>query len=222
MKRSFWASFVVAATALFWATAAPGQSRETADLRAGALLVSSKGLPDPTFSKSVVLLIQYDQNGAVGLMVNRRGQVPISRILEEVETAKHGSDPIYLGGPVEMQSVLALLRSQKQPEDSTSVVKEVFLVSSKPPLEKALASSAGDLRVYLGYCGWGPGQLENELSRGGWWIFEATASTVFDPNPSSVWARLIARTEQQIAEGSQAHPFGAFVPDVPASGAASR
>lgn len=186
----------------FVATLARGQSRTADDLAIGKLLVSAKDLPDPNFAKSVVLLIQFDQHGAVGLMINHRSDVPISRILEGVDTAKRSSDPLYLGGPVDVQTVFALVKSQKKLDDATSVLSDVYAVSTKPALEKALAvsSGSGDLRVYLGYCGWGEGQLDNEVRQGGWWIFEAKAGTVFDPNPSSLWPRLIVRTEQQIAE----------------------
>ena len=181
---------------------AAGQSASSDDLGIGKLLVAAKDLPDPNFAKSVVLLIQYDQHGAVGLMINHRSDVPISRILEGVDTAKRSSDPLYLGGPVEMQSVFALVKSQKKLDDATSVLGDVYAVSTKTALEKGFAASSGasDLRVYLGYCGWGEGQLENEIRQGGWWIFEAKAGTVFDPNPSSLWPRLIVRTEQQVAQ----------------------
>ena len=188
---------------------ARGQSRTSDDLDIGKLLVSAKDLPDPNFAKSVVLLIQFDQHGAVGLMINHRSDVPISRILEGVDTAKRSSDPLYLGGPVDVQTVFALVKSQKKLDDATSVLSDVYAVSTKPTLEKALAASSGaaDLRVYLGYCGWGEGQLENEVRQGGWWIFEAKAGTVFDPNPSSLWPRLIVRTEQQIAQAQPANSY---------------
>ncbi|HEV2383505.1 MAG TPA: YqgE/AlgH family protein [Terriglobia bacterium] len=203
MIKSAWRLIMLAAAASLCTTAmAAGQSASSDDLGIGKLLVSSKGLPDPNFAKSVILLIQYDQQGAVGLEINRHTEAPVSRVLQGVDTAKHASDPIYIGGPVEMETVLALVKSQKKPDDSTSVLSDVYLVPTKPALEKALAvgSSGGDLRVYLGYCGWGAGQLENEVRQGGWWIFAANAGVVFDPNPGSLWPRLIVRTEQQIAE----------------------
>jgi putative transcriptional regulator len=200
---------LAAAAALCGAAVAAGQSRSTQDLGVGKLLVSSRGLGDPNFAESVVLLIQYDQHGTVGLMINRRTQAPISRVLKDVDAAKRGSEPVYIGGPVELDAVLALLRSQKKPEDATSVLGQVYVVSTKPALEKALAASSdsGDLRVYLGYCGWDAGQLENELRLGGWWIFEGEAGLVFDPRPESVWSRLISRTEQQIARSMPREPI---------------
>ncbi len=197
----------------FTSAIAAGQSTDIGDLGVGRLLVSARGLSDPNFAESVVLLIRYDQEGALGLIINRRTRASISRVLTNVETAKRGSDPVYLGGPVELDAVFALLRSQKKPDETTSLLDQVYLVSSKAPLEKALAASSGpdDLRVYVGYSGWDVGQLENEVRLGGWWIFGASAGVVFDPNPDTMWSRLIARTDQQIARVSILPPQVATV-----------
>jgi len=189
--------------AIFTSLIAKGQSTDIGDLGVGKLLVSGRGLSDPNFAESVVLLIRYDdKDGALGLIINRRTEASLSRVLKGVETAKRGSDPVYLGGPVELDAVFALLRSEKKIDEATSVLNQVYLLSTKEPLEKALAASSGpgDLRVYVGYAGWDVGQLENEVRVGGWWIFGASAGLVFDPNPDGEWSRLIARTDQQIAQ----------------------
>lgn len=199
----FWRplAFVAAMAIACGTPIALGQSARVDDLGAGKLLVSSRDLSDPSFAESVVLLIQDDNQGAVGLMINRRTKAPISRIGQDLNAAKHGSDPIYIGGPVQMSVVLGLLRSDKKPDEAASVLSDVYLISGKAPLEKTLAASAGpaDMRLYLGYCGWAAGQLQNEVRLGGWWIFDGNAALVFDADPDSVWSRLIARTEQQIA-----------------------
>ena len=171
----------VAATLLCGTVIASGQSAEVKDLGVGKLLVSARGLADPNFAESVVLLIQYDKQGTVGLIINRRTKATVSRVIENLDTGKHGSDPIYVGGPVGMTSVFGLFRSQKKPDEGTSVLSEVYLVSSKALLTKTLTATPGpsDLRLYLGYCGWAPGQLENEVQRGGWWVFDASAGAVF-------------------------------------------
>jgi len=190
------------AAALCGTAIASGQSTQVKDLRVGKLLVSSRDVSDPNFAESVVLLIQYDQESTVGLMINHRTREPISSIIQNLDIGKRGAEPIYIGGPVEMTSVLALFTSRKKPEEATAILNEVYLVSSKRLLEKTLTAGSGptDLRLYLGYCGWAGGQLENEVRRGGWWIFDANASVVFDPHPGSVWSRFIARTEQENAE----------------------
>jgi len=202
MPTRFWGAVALAAAVVCGRVSASGQSTQVKDLGVGKLLVAARDLSDPNFSESVVLLIQYDQEGAVGLIINHPTRAPISRIIQNLDTGKHGSDPIYIGGPVEMTAVLGLLRSRKKPEEATAVLNEVYLASSKRLLEKILATGSGpsDLRLYLGYCGWAGGQLENEVRRGGWWIFDANVGVVFDPNPGSVWSRLIARTERENAE----------------------
>jgi putative transcriptional regulator len=204
MITRFWGPFTLAA-AVCGTVIAAGQANQVKDLRVGKLLVSARDLADPNFAESVVLLVQYNQEGTVGLMINHRTRAPVSRIIQDLDTGKHGSDPIYIGGPVELNAVLGLFRSRKRPDEGTSVLSEVYLVSSKTLLEKALSATPGptDLRLYVGYCGWAGGQLENEVRQGGWWIFDANAGLVFDPDPGSVWSRLIARTEQQIAETEQ-------------------
>jgi len=181
---------------------ASGQSTHVKDLRVGKLLVAARDLPDPDFAQSVILLVHYDHEGAVGLMLNRRTRATISRVIQDLDTGKRGSDPIYVGGPVEMSVVMGLLKSQQKPEEADSVLSDVYLVSTKALLQKSLAGSSGpsDLRLYLGYCGWGGGQLENEMQAGGWWIFDADVGVVFDPDPGSIWSRFIARTERLNAQ----------------------
>ena len=81
---------------------------------------------------------------------------------------------------------------------------KVYLVSTKELLEKTMAqrNDPGEFRIYLGYCGWGPGQLENETGHGFWHIFASDADLVFDSEPNTLWSRLIARVGQNIAQRS--------------------
>ena len=135
---------------------AQAQSTRPADLAAGKLLVASPDLPDPNFAKTVVLLVQYDADGVIGLILNRRSKVPISRVLDELAGAKNRKDLVYAGGPVGRTDVLALVRSHLPPGDAKRVFGDVFLASSKEALEKtfAAATDADAVHVYLGYSGW--------------------------------------------------------------------
>src|SRR5262249_50112533 len=182
--------------------AAPAQSTRAQDLGIGKLLVAPRDAPDPVFAQTVILLVQYDKEGVVGLTINRRTGMPISRVLKDLKAAKERSDPVYAGGPVQRNGILGLLRARSKPDDeATRVFGDIYLVSAKPLLEKALARGAGpnDFHLYLGYCGWGEGQLENEIKLGAWYIFTASPNLVFDSDSASVWTRLIALTEQQVA-----------------------
>ena len=206
-KRKFWVMFKVwhplwiTAALLCTATALPAQSVRVNDLGIGKLLVAHRDLPDPRFAETVILLVQHDERGAVGLVINRKTKVPISRALRQLKGAKDWSEPVYLGGPVKMAGVLALLWSHAEQDEMKSVLSEIYLVSSKRLLEKILAEgpTSAELQVYLGYSGWRAGQLENEVKLGSWYIFDGSAGLVFDFDPASLWARLTARTEQQLA-----------------------
>jgi putative AlgH/UPF0301 family transcriptional regulator len=180
---------------------AEAQSMRPADLGAGKLLVASRDLPDPNFAKTVVLLVQYDEEGVVGLILNRRSKVPVSRVLDDVAGAKQRPDPVFAGGPVGRTEVLALVRPRRPAADAKRVVGDVFLVSSKEAMEKTFASAADPdtVRVYLGYSGWTEPQLEHEMDLGAWYIFQGSAKAVFDSDPESMWDRFIRETELRIA-----------------------
>src|ERR1700733_2164566 len=172
------------------------------DLAVGRLLVASRDLGDPNFAKTVILLVHYKEDqGAVGLVVNKRTDVPISRVFHDLKEASGRGDPVYIGGPVELNSVLALLKSASKPEGADKVFGDVYLIGNKDLLTKTLASSAeaNVFHTYIGYAGWGAGQLEHEVDLGAWHIMPADVGTVFRAEPGSVWGRLIRRTETQIA-----------------------
>ncbi len=176
-----------------------GQSDE---LAVGRFLVASRDLGDPNFAKSVILLVHYSEDqGAVGLIINRRSDVPMSRVFEDLKEASGRTDPVYLGGPVELNTVLALFKSATKPEGSQHVFRDVYLISSKDSLTSTLAShaEAAVFHAYVGYAGWGAHQLEHEVQLGAWHIMPADAAFVFHSDPDSVWERLIRRTETQIA-----------------------
>jgi putative transcriptional regulator len=177
----------------------PAQS--TQDLGIGKILVAKREMPGSAFAETVILVVRYTQGGTVGLMLNRRTEVPVSRALDELKGASGRSDLVYAGGPVELPNVLALLRANAMPEGVEHVTGKVYLVSTAALLEKALAKrpDPADFRVYLGYCGWSPGQLENETSQGYWRVLSGNADIVFDSQPETLWSRLIEQAEQRIA-----------------------
>lgn len=179
----------------------PAQSKKPEDLGVGKLLVVPRQSPDPRFAESVVLLVRYAEDGTVGLMINRQTTLPVSDVLHDLKGSSNYSQPLYAGGPVQVELVQALLQSATGPHDGTHVLGKVYLVSKKADLEQALAAGKGskDLRIYLGYCGWSRGQLENEVNQGGWYIFNGSDGLVFDSNPATLWSRMIARTEMHIA-----------------------
>jgi putative transcriptional regulator len=177
------------------------QSRRPENLGVGKLLVVPRQSPDPSFAETVVLLVHYAEDGTVGLVINRQTTLPVSSVLRDLKGSSNYSQPVYAGGPVQIEVVQALLQSPVGPHDAVHLFGNVYLVSKKVELEKALVGGKGsrELRIYLGYCGWSRRQSENEVNQGGWYIFDGSERVVFDSNPSTLWSRMIARTELDIA-----------------------
>ena len=166
------------------------------ELAAGKFLIASRGLADPNFSRTVVLLVGYTAEGAAGFIVNRPGNLTLGRLFPRFAESPAGAATAFLGGPVVSPGALAAL-ARSGGVDGQRVLDGVYLVRSRDRLESAIADGDGSsrLRVYVGYAGWGPGQLDDETAGGSWRIVEGEAGVVFDAKPESVWARLIARTE---------------------------
>jgi putative transcriptional regulator len=171
------------------------------ELAAGKILVADRNLRDPHFIGTVIVLINYDDDGAVGVILNRQSETPITRILDGVKEAAGRQDLVFEGGPVETKSVLALTRSREKRDGLHHLFGDVYAILNEGPLKKTLASGVGSslLRFYLGYAGWGPGQLDDEVDAGAWHILTGDANTVFDSDPDSLWDRLIRRSSLSLA-----------------------
>ena len=165
-------------------------------LASGKLLVSAREMADPNFARTVVLLADYNPEGALGFILNRPAKVTLSQIFPRFAQSPAGMGHAFLGGPVVTPGAAAAL-ARSGAGGARRILDEVYLVSSKEQLEDAIASGAGSnrLRVYLGYAGWGAGQLADETARGAWRILDGDASIVFDANPDEMWRRQILRTE---------------------------
>jgi putative transcriptional regulator len=183
----------------------PVQSTNAKDLGAGKLLVASRRLGDPNFAQTVVLLVRYDAEGVVGLVLNRRTDLPMSRVLEGIKAARNRTDPVYSGGPVE-PSVFALIQSPAKVEGAEHIFGAVYMISTKPSFEQTISArpDPSGFHVYLGTAGWTADQLRMEVALGAWFIFRADAGTVFDSDPDSLWPKMIKKTELILAGSGSA------------------
>lgn len=179
----------------------PVQWSNAKSLGTGKLLVASRSLVDPQFAKTVILLARYDAQGVLGLILNRRTHVPLSRALESLKGAKDRSDPVYLGGPVGMMAVFALFKPRDKLEGAEPVFDGVYLITAKSHLEQTISArpDPGVFHVYLGYAGWNQEQLRQEVELGAWFVFPADARAVFNADPDSLWLEMIRKTELQFA-----------------------
>lgn len=165
---------------------------DTRRLKPGVFLYASPELLSPSFAESVVLLVRHEQEGSLGLIVNRPTKVPIREALPKLGELRELELPLYFGGPVQPDGILALVRSAKRIGTATRVLPDVYLSSDLGPV-KATArrpEAASRLRVYAGYAGWSAGQLADELRKGAWIVGPADAHSIFTSEPSSVWPRV--------------------------------
>jgi putative transcriptional regulator len=164
----------------------------------GKLLVARTQMLDPNFAESVVLLIAYDSTGALGLIINRPTEVELREVLPDVERLKERKDLLYMGGPVSPTRMFMLVRSKKAPEMARSVLDDLHVSESPELLERLLKKgSRANLRVFAGYAGWGPGQLDGELERGDWHVMQGTSERVFSERLDGLWRRLLPRNEME-------------------------
>jgi len=146
--RSNWADAVPMKGELPPAAFLPVQFKDAKQLGVGKLLVASRNLADPNFAKTVILLVHSDDQGIVGLILNRRTDLALSRVLEGIPGTKDRSDAVYLGGPVEVRAVSALLQSPTKVEGADHIFGGVYFINAKTILEQTLAARPS-LRFFM-------------------------------------------------------------------------
>jgi len=159
----------------------------------GKLLVATDVVSGGAFEETVILLLNYDANGAAGLVINRPMEASPAQALPEISALDHYDGPLYWGGPVELFTLRALRLSDAPLDNAVRIFDDVYLV----PLEDNLldrAASKANLRFFAGYAGWAAGQLDRELATGSWQILAATEAIVFTDDPGGIWRRLLPPT----------------------------
>ncbi|NIL99618.1 MAG: hypothetical protein GTN89_01245 [Acidobacteria bacterium] len=197
--------------------ASPALPSAETELSSGVFLVASRDLLDPRFRKTVILLTRHSELGAVGLIINRRTEMPLAKLLQDEPSLADVSDRVFIGGPVDAHSVQFLIRADSRPDGSLPVLDEVYISSSAELLERLTRDGTDGgktLRVFVGYSGWAPGQLENEISRGGWHVMPADATSIFERDPKDVWSALMRRISP--AHGLEARLSAPYAPGSPA------
>ena len=160
----------------------------------GMFLLAAPRLADPRFAQTVVLLLEYGETGALGLVINRPTQLSLhdALVTPPPNAAGHA---VFSGGPVEHRRLIALLRSPAAVGDAQHVFDDVYASGSMEVLRLMLERNGQgeDVHAYLGYAGWSPGQLDAEIARGDWIVTPADAGSIFDTPSTDVWRDLMRR-----------------------------
>jgi putative transcriptional regulator len=157
----------------------------------GHLLIAGPALVDPNFRRSVVLVGEHSEDGALGVILNRALDATVDETVPELAVLVDGIESVHVGGPVQ-PSAIVVLADFVDPERAGALVLDSvgFLPSEVDP------DSLGELRrarVFAGYAGWGPGQLDGELAEGSWIVEPALADDVFTPQPEQLWSEVLRR-----------------------------
>ncbi len=174
---------------------------ENVEIKPGTLLVAAVGATDGVFDQTVVLVIDADATGTVGVILNKYSSVDLARALPVWEPLVSGPQVLFDGGPVSQQGAICLaapIVADEEPLGWRPVYDGIGLLNLDTPVELARGAYSG-LRVFAGYSGWGPGQLAMELGFGLWHVVPATAHDPFDPDPLTLWRRVLRRQGGDLA-----------------------
>jgi putative transcriptional regulator len=149
----------------------------------GHLIVSSPKILDPNFRRTVVLIAEHTEEGAMGFVLNRPATVTVGDAVPDLEWLADAADQVHVGGPVAAQSVIVLAEFDDPSLAAMVVTGDV----------DALASATRRKRVFAGHSGWGPGQLEAELEDDSWIVVGGLPDDVFCDDPDALWRRVLQR-----------------------------
>ncbi|MBI2244712.1 MAG: YqgE/AlgH family protein [Nocardioides sp.] len=182
------------------------------EARAGMLLVATPALLDPNFADTVVLLLDVDEQGALGVVLNRPSAIPVDDVLDGWGDVAAEPEVLFQGGPVGLQGALAvalLVRADDVPVGFRVVDGRLGLVDLDTPLELVRGGLEG-LRVFAGYAGWGADQLRDEIEEGSWYVVPGEARDVFRSDASDLWRDVLRRQPGELAW----HSTRPFDPDL--------
>lgn len=185
------------------------------DPKAGRLLVATPLLADPNFRRTVVLIVEHEiAEGTLGIVLNRPSPIEVGQVLEQWTELATDPSVVFKGGPVAPSSALALalIPGKDEPvgwralDGAPALARLGLLDLDAPP--RLLAPAIQSLRVYAGYAGWSPGQLDAEIDEGAWYVIAAEPGDVFAADPERLWRDVLRRQEGDLA-------FLATYPDDP-------
>jgi putative transcriptional regulator len=162
------------------------------DSSRGQLLIAGPGLLDPNFWRTVVLVVEHDDEGAFGLVLNRTSETTVGEAVPELDELVDPDERLFIGGPVQPSGVIVLGRFEDPGDAALLAFDDVGVLSTEAPTPDGSAGLRSS-RAFVGHAGWGPGQLDSELERGDWILEPAQLSDAFCEDPGGLWSAALAR-----------------------------
>jgi putative transcriptional regulator len=165
----------------------------------GKLLLAGPTLKDPNFDRTVVLITEHTDEGAMGLVLNRPADAVVQDAVPDLAWVADGDDPVYVGGPVAPTGVIVLAEWSDPAHAVVLVDEDLGFVPGDAEDTDALAAAIRRARVYAGHAGWGPGQLEEELAEEAWIVEAPLREELFSAEPEGLWAAVLRRKGREFA-----------------------
>ena len=157
----------------------------------GQLLIAGPTLLDPNFWRTVVLVIEHTDEGALGLVLNRASETIVSDAVPQLSTLVDSEEQLFIGGPVQPSAVIVLAEFEDAGDAALIAFADIGVLGTGGEIEEVAGVRAG--RAFVGHAGWGPGQLDSELERGDWITEPARRSDAFCAEPTELWAEVLTR-----------------------------
>ena len=165
-------------------------------------LVAKPGMADPNFRESVVLVAQGENSAATGVIINRPTDRSLAELLPGARFESF-TDPIFFGGPVAPQGMFALFQADKSSVAAMTMLPGLYFAVAPDSVDAVLNNPPSKIRLFSGYSGWAPGQLQGELDRGDWLVVDADAPTVFRKDTSRLWQDMVRRARAVRADATR-------------------
>ena len=157
----------------------------------GHLLIAGPRLLDPNFWRTVVLVGEHSEEGALGIVLNRSSETSVEEALPDLALLADGMGSVHVGGPVQPSAVVVLADFADTERAESLVMDSIGFLSAE--IDPDALGELRRARVYVGYAGWGPGQLDDELEEGSWIVEPARPDDVFTGDPEGLWSDVLRR-----------------------------
>jgi putative transcriptional regulator len=158
----------------------------------GQLLIAGPTLADPNFWRTVILVVDHSGDGALGLVLNRPSDTTVGEAVPQLSDVAGPAEDVMIGGPVQPSSVIVLAEFEDPEEAALISFDQIGVLASGTPLDE-IGAGISSVRVFAGHAGWGPGQLDDELERGDWFLEPATYDDAFSSEPRELWKSVLSR-----------------------------
>src|SRR5437660_1524998 len=162
------------------------------DSARGQLLIAGPALVDPNFWRTVVLVVEHSDEGALGLVLNRPSETTIGEAAAQLEELIDPAEPLFIGGPVQPSAVIVLARFEEPDDAALIAFEDVGVLGTAATLDRPIPG-VRSARAFAGHAGWGPQQLDGEIERGDWILESATLADAFSAEPRGLWSEVLTR-----------------------------